>query len=195
MPNPPTPPDETFHTPQITPTPSATTLLPKPPASPAVRQTNVSRAASGRSGYVAVPGGDEEEEEEEEGEEGAVGVGVGDEEVDELHGGGEGVTGTILSSSINLTNTILGAGVLAMPGALASVGLGLGTFLIVLSGLGSIFGLTLLSLCASKVGGRNASFFAVSRLTYPSAALWFDLAIAVKCFGVSVSYLVIIRDL
>ncbi|KAI8852127.1 hypothetical protein BC829DRAFT_385193 [Chytridium lagenaria] len=64
-----------------------------------------------------------------------------------------------MSSSINLTNTIL---------ALASVA------------AGSIFGLTLLSLCAA-------------RMTYPSAALWFDLAIAVKCFGVSVSYLVIIR--
>ncbi|KAJ3117881.1 hypothetical protein HDU96_005014 [Phlyctochytrium bullatum] len=108
----------------------------------------------------------------------------------------EDVTGTIWSSSINLTNTILGAGVLAMPGALTSVGLGLGVFLIVLSAAGSAFGLTLLALCAQRVQrSRHASFFAVSNLTYPQAALWFDLAIAVKCFGVSVSYLVIIRDL
>jgi amino acid permease len=77
---------------------------------------------------------------------------------------------------------------------LAKVGLGLGSFLIGLSGLASLFGLTLLSHCAARVG-RQSSFFQVSKITYPAAGIYFDLAIAVKCFGVSISYLVIIRDL
>jgi amino acid permease len=56
-------------------------------------------------------------------------------------------------------------------------------------------GLYLLSISASHTSGRKSSFFAVSKLTYPSAALLFDSAIAIKCFGVAVSYLIIIGDL
>lgn len=98
--------------------------------------------------------------------------------------------GTLFSSYLNITNTILGTGMLAMPSALAGVGFGLGIFLIFLSGFASSFGLFLLTQVAAKVG-RNSSFFTCSKLTYPSGAVFFDLAIAIKCFGVSVSYLVI----
>ncbi|KAI9353814.1 transmembrane amino acid transporter protein-domain-containing protein [Obelidium mucronatum] len=117
-----------------------------------------------------------------------------DDEEDLYHGGSSEATGTIMSSTVNITNTILGSGMLAMPKALASTGLGFGSLLIALSGLASAFGLTLLTHCASKIG-RHSSFFQISKLTYPQAAIWFDLAIAIKCFGVSISYLVIIGDL
>lgn len=40
-----------------------------------------------------------------------------------------------------------------------------------------------------------SSFFALSQITYPNAAVVFDAAIAIKCFGVGVSYLIIIGDL
>ena len=40
-----------------------------------------------------------------------------------------------------------------------------------------------------------ASYFVVARATYPHAALFIDLAIALKCFGVSVSYLIVVGDL
>ncbi|KAL2917781.1 hypothetical protein HK105_202654 [Polyrhizophydium stewartii] len=103
-------------------------------------------------------------------------------------------SGTVLSSSINITNTILGAGMLAMPSAIAAVGLGLGIGLICLSATASGTGLFLLSRVAAQVG-RKSSFFACAKITYPEAALWIDLAIAIKCFGVSVSYLVICGDL
>ncbi|KAI0240011.1 hypothetical protein L0F63_001557 [Massospora cicadina] len=59
----------------------------------------------------------------------------------------------------------------------------------------SAFGLYLLALCAKRLGHRKASFFAVSQLTYPHASVWVDFAIAIKCFGVSISYLIIIGDL
>ncbi|KAI8821813.1 transmembrane amino acid transporter protein-domain-containing protein [Fimicolochytrium jonesii] len=83
---------------------------------------------------------------------------------------------------------------LAMPSALARVGLGFGIVLIGLSGTAAAFGLLLLSEIASKVG-RTSSFNSCAKITYPGAAVWFDVAIAVKCFGVSISYLVICGDL
>ncbi|KAJ3126731.1 hypothetical protein HK098_007187 [Nowakowskiella sp. JEL0407] len=103
-------------------------------------------------------------------------------------------TGTITSSVINIANTMMGAGMLALPSAFAIVGLGFGMFLLVLAGVAAAFGMYLLVESARRVG-RSSSFFAVSKITYPSAAIIFDSAIAIKCFGVSVSYLVIWGDL
>ncbi|KAL0079858.1 transmembrane amino acid transporter protein-domain-containing protein [Phycomyces blakesleeanus] len=104
-------------------------------------------------------------------------------------------TATIGSCSINLANTILGTGMLAMPSAVASTGLLPGIFVILFSGGASAAGLYFLARCASRTEGRHASFFAISKLTWPSIAVLFDFAIAIKCFGVAVSYLIIIGDL
>jgi amino acid permease len=103
-------------------------------------------------------------------------------------------SGTSVSGILNLTQNILGAGILAMPSALANVGIVFGSVLILVSAVSSAFGLYLLSLLAQNFG-RKASFFSCSKMTWPSLAIFFDLAIAIKCFGVSVSYLVICRDL
>ena len=99
------------------------------------------------------------------------------------------------SSVINLLNTIVGAGVLAMPRAMSSMGIVLGTLVIIWSGLTSAMGLYLQSRCARYLERGGASFFALSQITYPNAAVVFDAAIAIKCFGVGVSYLIIIGDL
>ena len=64
-----------------------------------------------------------------------------------------------------------------------------------LAGCCSGLGLYLLSLCAPYAPKRQSSFFAISEITFPKAAVLFDLAIAIKCFGVGVSYLIIIGDL
>ncbi|KAI9168592.1 hypothetical protein H9P43_007965 [Blastocladiella emersonii ATCC 22665] len=114
-----------------------------------------------------------------------------------------GPTGTVFSGIINISNTILGSGMLAMPYAIASVGLAFGLAMVLFSGLAAAFGLWLLTHVArhlpgseSRGGRRNASsFFALSEITYPHAAVYFDAAIAVKCFGVASSYLVVIGDL
>ncbi|KAF9428564.1 hypothetical protein BGZ94_001909 [Podila epigama] len=120
---------------------------------------------------------------------------TGHHEPDIGHGTEVGPSASFWSCTINLANTILGTGMLAMPGALATVGLMLGSFMIVFSAFASSLGLYFLTRSASKTQGRSASFFACSKLTYPSAAVWFDLAIAIKCFGVGISYLIIIGDL
>lgn len=101
-----------------------------------------------------------------------------------------------LSSSVgNLANTILGTGMLSFPLAMASGGIIPGVLTCVFSGCMGALGLYFLSRCATKAPPRRASFFAISQLTFPSAAVWFDVAIAIKCFGVSISYLIIIKGL
>lgn len=102
---------------------------------------------------------------------------------------------TWISSVINLLNTIVGAGTLAMPRAMAHMGMLLGTIVIVWAGLTAGFGLYLQTRCAAYLERGSASFFALSQITYPNAAVIFDAAIAIKCFGVGVSYLIIIGDL
>ncbi|KAL3434005.1 transmembrane amino acid transporter protein-domain-containing protein [Aspergillus tetrazonus] len=100
-----------------------------------------------------------------------------------------------ISCVINLVNTIVGAGVLAMPLAISHMGIVLGISVILWSGVTAGFGLYLQSRCAQYLDKGSASFFALSQITYPNAAVIFDAAIAIKCFGVGVSYLIIIGDL
>jgi len=78
---------------------------------------------------------------------------------------------------------VVGAGVLAMPHAMSQFGMLLGVIVILFSGLASGFGLYLQTRCAKYVERGTASFFSLSQLTYPNAAVVFDGAIAIKCFG------------
>jgi amino acid permease len=110
------------------------------------------------------------------------------------------VTGTVGSASwassvINLLNTIVGAGVLAMPLAMSHMGIVLGVIVILWAGFTAAFGLYLQTRCAAYLERGSSSFFALSQITYPNAAIIFDAAIAIKCFGVGISYLIIIGDL
>ncbi|KAI1080598.1 transmembrane amino acid transporter protein-domain-containing protein [Whalleya microplaca] len=107
-------------------------------------------------------------------------------------GGGQA---SMISSVINLLNTIVGAGTLAMPSAVSHFGMVIGIIVILWSGFTSAFGLYLQSRCARYIDRGSSSFFALSQMTYPNAAVIFDAAIAVKCFGVGVSYMIIIGDL
>lgn len=107
---------------------------------------------------------------------------------------------TVTSCTISLINTLLGAGMLALPAAVASVGLTLGALTIVLAGSASALGLYFLGRCAAKTdapsaANKSSSFFKSALFSYPSAAFYINLAIAIKCFGVGVSYLIIVGDL
>lgn len=71
---------------------------------------------------------------------------------------------------------------------MASAGMIPGMLTCVFSGVVGAFGLYLLSLCATYTPHRRASFFTVAQLTFPRAAVFFDAAIAIKCFGVSIRH-------
>ncbi|KAJ7699026.1 transmembrane amino acid transporter protein-domain-containing protein [Mycena rosella] len=102
---------------------------------------------------------------------------------------------SMVSSVSNLANTIIGSGMLTFPLTMASAGIIPGMITCIFSGSVAVFGLYLLSLCAARAPHRRSSFFAVAQMTFPRAAVFFDAAIAAKCFGVSISYLIIIKGL
>lgn len=78
---------------------------------------------------------------------------------------------------------------------MSHMGIVLGTIVIIWAGLTAGFGLYLQTRCAAYLERGSSSFFALSQITFPNAAVIFDAAIAIKCFGVGVSYLIIIGDL
>lgn len=125
--------------------------------------------------------------------------------------------GTVFSSTVNLANTTIGAGALAFPSAFAAMGLVHGIASCLISATTAAFGLYLLSRCATQVGQRpgdewrKPSFNEVARISFGKGwitrlfdvswelrrlavrELTCQLAIAIKCFGVSVSYLIICK--
>lgn len=91
---------------------------------------------------------------------------------------------TIASGVVNLTNTIVGAGMLGLPGAFGGTGWLSGVVLIVLSAAFSAHGLVLLSK-AAVLTGRPSSFYSVALASVPRYTILIDLAVALKCFGVA----------
>jgi amino acid permease len=71
----------------------------------------------------------------------------------------------------------------AMPAAMSSMGVLIGVLMITFAGCTSGIGLYFLSRCALRIERGHSSFFAVAKRTYPEAAILFDSAIAIKCFG------------
>lgn len=98
------------------------------------------------------------------------------------------------SCSINLLKTILGAGMLSMPAAFAATGYVIGTLLILGAATFSAFGLYLLVLSSQDVG-RGVSISRMLKMTYPRMSAVFDFGIALKCFGVAISFLIVIGDM
>ncbi|CEL98206.1 unnamed protein product [Vitrella brassicaformis CCMP3155] len=91
-----------------------------------------------------------------------------------------------------LLNTILGVAVLGLPWAFNANGLVLGLVFVFASGCLSAFALHLLNCVAVKLGGEDVTFYAVSIRTFPQLRHMLDGVIALKCFGVATSYLIVI---
>lgn len=81
-----------------------------------------------------------------------------------------------------------------MPAAVSSVGWVPGTLFIIISAGLSQFGLQLLSKCSEKLG-RSSSIASIAKATYPKLAVMIDVALALKCLGVAISYLIVIGDM
>jgi amino acid permease len=106
-------------------------------------------------------------------------------------------TASMFSCYINLLNTIIGSGMLSFPYAFSKTGIILGLLLLISAGVLSGLSLLLLSKCAKKIHSseKSVSFYSVAMATFPHYTVWIDVAIAVKCFGVASSYLIVIGDL
>jgi len=103
-------------------------------------------------------------------------------------------TAGMFSCIMNLSNTILGAGMLGLPHAFASSGYLLGSILLFVFALLSGFGLYLLANISVDHFSekRNATFYNVATKAFSQGALVIDVAVAVKCFGVGTSYLIVV---
>src|SRR4051812_32787315 len=84
---------------------------------------------------------------------------------------------------------------LSLPFAFSLVGVIPGTGLVLIAATMAGFGLHLLTKACNLVCNRAGSFAALASHTYPKLSPVFDLAIALKCTGVAISYLTIIADL
>ena len=105
-------------------------------------------------------------------------------------------TATVSSSIINLTKTIIGSGLLAIPYAFRNDGIFVGVCLTFLAAITTGFGFFILARCSKVlVNPRNSSFFTICMLTYPKLSPLFDFAMIVQCFGVGLSYLVLMGDI
>ena len=100
---------------------------------------------------------------------------------------------SVASGLFNMSNTILGAGMLGLPHAFSECGLGVGLVLLLVFACLAVLGLHLLS-SAADIAGRPASFYGVAEKALPGSGMLIDVAIAIKCFGVATSYLIIVGD-
>ena len=95
------------------------------------------------------------------------------------------------SCYICLANTIMGAGILGLPYALAQTGWLLGTIIMIFCACNSVFALHELAVCAALTS-KPSSFYSVAMKAAPDFVWLIDAAVAIKCFGVATSYLIII---
>ncbi|KAL3802231.1 hypothetical protein HJC23_001775 [Cyclotella cryptica] len=91
---------------------------------------------------------------------------------------------TLTSGILNLSNTIVGAGMLGLPGAFAGTGHTAGMALLLVAATFSAHGLVLLSKSATAAG-LPSSFYSVAAAAVPRYTVLIDLAVALKCFGVA----------
>ena len=101
---------------------------------------------------------------------------------------------TWASAYIGLTSTVIGAGILGLPHAFASTGFFGGAMLLLFCGCSSALALHFLVKCAKSIPG-SASFYSVAEVALPGYSSWIDLAVAIKCYGVATSYLIVVGDL
>lgn len=106
------------------------------------------------------------------------------------------MSSTVGSGVLTLLHTACGAGILAMPYAFKPFGLIFGILMIMFCGLCSMMTL----LIQARVAGyapdsKNASFFSLTQVINKNLSVIFDLAIAIKCLGVGISYLIVVGDL
>eukprot|EP00128_Syssomonas_multiformis_P009843 Colp12_sorted_trinity150504_noHs@11709 len=94
----------------------------------------------------------------------------------------------------NLTNTIIGSGILGLPYAYAASGWVLGSLFLMCSALASGFALHILSMCALKCESPS-SYYSVAAKALPRYVFIIDAAVAINCFGTATSYLVVIGGL
>ena len=114
---------------------------------------------------------------------------------EEDKGGDDPECAAFIPGTLSLTKTAIGSGVLGLPFALATTGWLVGGVVMLLTWLGSFAGQSMLFACAHRVGGKSTSWYTLAERTQPWMSFAVDAVIALKCVGVTVSYLIVIGGL
>ncbi|KAI5148527.1 hypothetical protein ENBRE01_0388 [Enteropsectra breve] len=101
---------------------------------------------------------------------------------------------TLASAYVNLLKTSIGSGVLSFPFLFKTYGIIMTVFLTILSGFFAATGLLLLTICAQSQG-RAADLSSLAEVSMHHGKFLVDIAVFVKCFGVSISYVIIVKQL
>merc|ERR1719233_2389900 len=89
-------------------------------------------------------------------------------------------------------NTMVGAGILALPYAFSKMGVIIGASVMVISAIGTMFCLHILSIHSLQL--RNPSYSKLATMTMPKFKVLVDFAIALMCFGNAIGYMCLIGD-
>lgn len=98
------------------------------------------------------------------------------------------------SGYFNLLKTAIGSGILSYPFLFKTYGYAMVTAISVISAMFSFIGLLLYLICMTRVG-PGSTFSSLAQASNLRTSLFADIAICIKCIGVSISYLIIIRQL
>ena len=101
---------------------------------------------------------------------------------------------TFSAAFVNLLKTSIGSGVLSFPYLFKTYGIVPSILLTFISGFFATCGLVLLTICSAGLG-RSADLSKLATQAFPSARIVVDLAVFLKCFGVSLSYIIITKSL
>ena len=101
---------------------------------------------------------------------------------------------SVAVAAVVLLNTIMGAGILGIPGAYSKCGFVGGTVLLLVSAILASFGVHLL-LEASDRSGRPATLYSIAQAAAgPKAGSLIDVQVFAMAFAVSTSYLIVVGD-
>lgn len=101
---------------------------------------------------------------------------------------------TFAGAYVNLLKTSIGSGVLSFPYLFKTYGILCAVGLTLITGIFATTGLVLLTICSQGIG-RTADLSKLAAHCFPYTKIFVDLAVFLKCFGVSLSYVIITRQL
>lgn len=108
--------------------------------------------------------------------------------------GKQNMRATFPSCYVTLLKTAIGSGALSFPYLFKTYGIIPSIILTIISGVFAVVGLVLYVICAHE-NGRNTTLSELASISMPYTKLLVDFSVFLKCFGVSLSYLIITRQL
>ncbi|KAI5186891.1 hypothetical protein NEHOM01_1780 [Nematocida homosporus] len=101
----------------------------------------------------------------------------------------------VVAAYFNLLKTIVGGGIVGFPMFFVVFGIVPTLVFSLISAVLTFFGLMMLCDCAEYTQSKEKTFSASLQKICPRLSVWFNAVVFVKCFGVSISYLITIKPL